>query len=118
METGWEVGSHSMSHQMLSTVDLDAVEAELFGSRAEIEDRLGVDCVSIAYPYGEVDLRVIETARAAGYRAGAGLHAIDSRPRPLNWPRTSIYPADASWRFHLKVSPRLTALRCRDLGRL
>lgn len=113
IDDGWEVGSHTLTHKMLPMVDLEVVETELARSRAEITARLGTDCVAIAYPYGEVDPRVIELARVAGYRTGAGLHAVDPRPEPLNWPRTSIYPADVPWRFHLKVSPRLARLRAR-----
>lgn len=113
IDDGWEIGSHTLTHKMLPMVDLEVVETELAQSRLEITARLGTDCVSVAYPYGEVDPRVVELARLAGYRTGAGLHTVDPRPEPLNWPRTSIYPADAPWRFRLKVSPRLARLRAR-----
>ena len=38
-----------------------------------MEEGIGQPCRSIAYPYGDVDERVIEAARAAGYELGASL---------------------------------------------
>src|SRR3954451_3414088 len=64
---GWEVGSHTCSHPRLTTLDEDALQREL----TESKQALGPGCRSIAYPYGDVDARVIDAARRAGYEAGA-----------------------------------------------
>lgn len=110
-ERGWEIGSHTRSHPHLTQLDDEALGAELGESRAVCEQRLGRPCTSVAYPYGDVDERVVAATAGAGYSHGAalpaGLHAV----RPLEWPRVGVYYGDAGWRFRLKVSPLVRRLR-------
>lgn len=110
-DAGWEIGSHARTHPMLTVAGDDELWRELAGSKAEIEQRIDRTCRSIAYPYGDVDPRVAESARATGYEAGAGLHPVDPAPSPLNWPRTSIYPVDRRWRYATKISPTIRRSR-------
>jgi peptidoglycan/xylan/chitin deacetylase (PgdA/CDA1 family) len=70
---------------------------------------MGRPCRSIAYPYGDVDARVIAAARAAGYDVGASLPKRFGSRDPLDWPRVGVYHVDDLRRFKLKVS-RLTRL--------
>jgi peptidoglycan/xylan/chitin deacetylase (PgdA/CDA1 family) len=63
---GWEVGSHTMTHPLLTDVDDQRLRNELAQSRTAIESRLG-SCTSLAYPYGIADARTAEAARQAGY---------------------------------------------------
>ena len=66
---GWEVGSHTRSHPLLTQVaDDDSLAGELAQSKAVIESRLDRPCESIAYPYGDHDDRVVE--RLAGRATG------------------------------------------------
>lgn len=102
---GWEVGSHTCSHPRLTTVDDETLERELTASK----EALGPDCRSIAYPYGDVDARVIDAARRAGYEAAAALPKKFGSKDPLDWPRVGVYHVDDLRRFRLKVS-RLTRL--------
>ena len=108
-DAGWEIGSHTRSHPHLTSLDDERLDAELQGSKRRCEDELDRPCLSIAYPYGDVDSRVSAAAARAGYEAGAtlSLHA----PRPLEWPRVGVYSIDAGWRYRLKVSPALRRLR-------
>ena len=110
---GWEVGSHTRTHPHLPELDDEELRSELSESRAECEDELGLPCDTLAYPYGDVDERVVTAARAAGYRHAAALPGRWHGPRPLEWPRVGVYHSDAPWRFRLKASPlgrRLRAL--------
>ena len=104
---GWEIGSHTRSHPDLTTLEDNALEAELAGSRADLEERLDRPCHSIAYPYGVLDARVVRAAEQAGYRAGASLPVRVHRPRALEWPRVGVYCNDTDTRFRAKASPRL-----------
>ncbi len=53
---------------------------ELTRSRAACEEQLGIECTSLAYPYGDVDERVVAATARAGYRAAAALPTrLDSR---------------------------------------
>jgi peptidoglycan/xylan/chitin deacetylase (PgdA/CDA1 family) len=92
-EAGWEIGSHTHSHPHLTTLPDDALQEELERSRALCAQHLGA-CESIAYPYGDVDPRVVAAARRAGYAAGGGLPERHHAADPLNWPRVGIYYVD------------------------
>lgn len=108
---GWEIGSHTQTHPRLTELDDPALAEELWRSREAVEARLGA-CPSIAFPYGDVDERVVAATRDAGYAAGA---ALGQRPRPSahDASRVGVWRADSPTRFRLKVSSagrRLSAL--------
>ena len=109
--SGWEVGSHTCSHPHLTTLDDAILARELSQSRAAVEHGIGQPCRSIAYPYGDVDARVIEATRAAGYELGASLPGRPGSTAPLDWPRVGVYHGDDMRRFKLKVSPLLLRVR-------
>jgi peptidoglycan/xylan/chitin deacetylase (PgdA/CDA1 family) len=109
--SGWEVGSHTCSHPHLTTLDDATLARELSQSRAAVEQGIGRPCRSIAYPYGDVDERVIEATRSAGYELGASLPARLGAAAPLDWPRVGVYHRDDMRRFKLKVSPLLLRMR-------
>jgi peptidoglycan/xylan/chitin deacetylase (PgdA/CDA1 family) len=123
-ELGWEIGSHSQTHPMLTSLDDEALARELRGSREECAQRLGRPVTSIAYPYGEVDDRVAASARAAGYEAGAALTWPSAQLNPYQYPRIGVYHKDSWPRFRFKVgrwsrSPygsKLIARRAAGLG--
>ncbi|HEY0631616.1 MAG TPA: polysaccharide deacetylase family protein [Thermoleophilaceae bacterium] len=113
-DAGWEVGSHTRSHPHLTRIDDEQLTAELEGSRAACAEALGRPCRSVAYPYGDVDGRVVAAARASGYAFGAALPVGRFRgSAPLDWPREGIYNGDDPRRFRLKVSPLVRRLRGR-----
>ncbi|UGS34616.1 polysaccharide deacetylase family protein [Capillimicrobium parvum] len=88
---GWEIGSHTRSHPRLTHLGDADLASELRGSREDCEDALGRRCVSIAYPYGDVDGRVAAAARDAGFALGATLPRHAAPPLPLLWPRVGVY---------------------------
>jgi peptidoglycan/xylan/chitin deacetylase (PgdA/CDA1 family) len=110
-ERGWEIGSHSCSHPALTGLGDGELADELVRSRAACQERIGRACTSIAYPYGDVDARVVQAARQAGYLTGAALPAGPLRRRSMEWPRVGIYHGDGHWRFELKVAPAVRRLR-------
>lgn len=112
IEAGWEVGSHSRTHPRLPELTDDDLITELTDSRLECEERLGVACRSIAYPYGAVNDRVADAVAAAGYSFGAELSGILRSPaEPLRWPRVGVYHRDHRLRFLLKTAGFPRALR-------
>lgn len=115
MEQGWEIGSHTCTHPHLTQCSDADLRAELEDSRAECERQLGAGCRALAYPYGEVDVRVQRFARRAGYDVAARLsHRLDS-PTCLSWPRVGIYQRDTPLRFLLKSSRWTRRLRSSPL---
>ena len=67
---GVEIGSHTLSHAHLTRISKKSLVKELKESKNIIEDRLGKQVTSIAYPYGEFDQSVIEATRSNGYLCG------------------------------------------------
>lgn len=110
-ERGWEIGSHSRSHAHLVQLGDADLHDEIAGSRAELEHRLGRPCTTLAYPFGEVNERVVDAAAAAGYRAACTLTTRCESPRPLAWPRVGAYEHDGPLTFRTKVSPIVRRLR-------
>ena len=83
------VGSHTRSHPELPALSRGALDGELAGSRAEIEDRLGREVRSFAYPYGLFDRATVLAVRSAGYRQAFTTQHVyaDARFGPLGLPR-------------------------------
>jgi peptidoglycan/xylan/chitin deacetylase (PgdA/CDA1 family) len=117
VKAGWEVGSHTCSHPRLTELDQLALQRELSESRAACEQHLRGPCASLAYPYGDVDERVVEAAAAAGYRCAAALPAHPHAELAMRWPRIGVYHKDRQARFALKVSPPVRRLRRARTGR-
>jgi peptidoglycan/xylan/chitin deacetylase (PgdA/CDA1 family) len=104
---GWEIGSHTRSHPHLGDLDAAALADELEGSRADCERNTGAPCTTVAYPFGEVDGRVADATRRAGYAAAATLSQplpiSRARPDPMRWPRLGLYRGDEAARLRLKM---------------
>jgi peptidoglycan/xylan/chitin deacetylase (PgdA/CDA1 family) len=114
-DAGWEIGSHSCTHPRLTQLDDAELEQELRESKEECERQLAPPCTSIAYPYGDVDERVVGAAARAGYRVGAALE-IRAAPQLLAWPRLSVTREDSIARFRRQSSPIVRRLRSSRLG--
>lgn len=108
---GWEIGSHTATHPHLTQVDDATLREELTRSKAACEQHLAGPCTTLAYPYGEVDARVIAAAARAGYETAASLPRRLSSRDALDWPRVGVYFGDDDRRFRMKVSPVVRRLR-------
>jgi peptidoglycan/xylan/chitin deacetylase (PgdA/CDA1 family) len=110
-DKGWEIGSHTATHPHLTRVDDETLDRELTSSRAAVQEALQIEDPSLAYPYGDVDARVVDAARRAGYTYAAALPARWTHESPLDYPRAGIYHGDDLRRFRLKASPWVRNLR-------
>jgi peptidoglycan/xylan/chitin deacetylase (PgdA/CDA1 family) len=111
-DTGWEIGSHTVTHPFLTQLPDDELDRELTESRRAVEAALG-SCSSIAYPYGDVDPRVVAATAAAGYTTAAALPARWNDVGALEWPRVGVYHPDDLRRFRLKSSQLVRRARGR-----
>lgn len=78
------IGTHTLSHPVLSRLEPTEVEVEMYESRACLEQELGVPVRHLAYPHGgpkEAGIREFSLARDAGY-----VCAVTTRPSHV-WPR-------------------------------
>ncbi len=117
MSRGWEVGSHTISHPVLTRADDQRLWEELSQSRTAIERRLG-SCTALAYPYGLADRRVSETARRAGYEVACTLtfaHVVDE---PLRRPRIGMGHHGTRMGLAIRVSRAGQAARRSRAARL
>jgi peptidoglycan/xylan/chitin deacetylase (PgdA/CDA1 family) len=70
--SGWEIGSHSLSHADL-TQRSDRQMDEIVESRRKLQSLLGVPILSFSYPFGAYDENSVYYAHYAGYIAAMGL---------------------------------------------
>ena len=95
---GMEIGSHTVSHTRLTEANDDRLRAEVTDSKVALEDALGVEVASFAYPYGVWDDRCVDAVRAAGYRAActtrAGWALLDGDPWQLR--RLTVFNTDTA----------------------
>ena len=61
------VGSHGVTHRMLTGLRPDDIRAELCDSRRALEDLLGRPVACLSLPGGAISRRVVEIAEEAGY---------------------------------------------------
>ena len=66
---GIEVGSHTLTHPVLTQVGDAQLERELGESKARLEAELHRPVELLCYPNGNIDARILRAAKRAGYRA-------------------------------------------------
>ena len=102
---GNEIGSHTNTHPVLTSLGEVDLQQELAGSRLALETLLEAPCRTVAYPGGDVDARVSDAARKAGYEMGfttrSGLNSIETSMHELR--RTEVSVTDTQLIFILKM---------------
>ncbi|NIS18117.1 MAG: polysaccharide deacetylase family protein, partial [Aliifodinibius sp.] len=63
-------GSHGKSHEIFPDMSQEELLAELRDSKAAIESMLNTEVISIAYPNGDYNETIKQTARECGYKIG------------------------------------------------
>lgn len=66
---GMEVGAHSRTHPHLPACTDAELQDEVAGSKADLETLTGAPVIQFCYPYGDLDMRVADAVRGAGYSA-------------------------------------------------
>lgn len=98
--TGLEVGSHSVSHPILTRLNEQQIQFELTQSRNSILGNIGKDPMFFCYPNGQsldFDDRVKFLVEEAGYKyavaAFQGVRPLDDRWVIKRYPASGNYPA-------------------------
>jgi peptidoglycan/xylan/chitin deacetylase (PgdA/CDA1 family) len=105
IEYGIEFGSHTLSHADLSKLSDEKVKAELADSKKILEEKLGREISTFAFPYGNCNETVKQTAKEAGYKF---VFATDKAPPGLHEDifqirRIGIFPNTTVQRLARKV---------------
>jgi peptidoglycan/xylan/chitin deacetylase (PgdA/CDA1 family) len=66
-ERGHEIGSHSLSHELMPQLDDARIELEVTASKARIEEAIGAEVTSFCYPNGDSDRRCESALERAKY---------------------------------------------------
>lgn len=87
-----ECGAHTRSHPMLDTISLSQAESEIAGSKMVLEEMLGRNVESFAYPHGYRSQRVRQLVAALGFTSACAVkHAVSSiEDDPFDLPRIVI----------------------------
>lgn len=67
LAAGWELAAHTIHHSDLTTLEGEALEEEVAGSRKLLQREYGVPVKDFCYPSGRFDETVIAAVEAAGY---------------------------------------------------
>jgi peptidoglycan/xylan/chitin deacetylase (PgdA/CDA1 family) len=98
---GTEIGVHTIHHEDLTTLPAAAVEEELAGCRAELEDLVGERVCVAAYPFGATNALVQHVCARAGLHAACSL--MDGRwDEPFNLPRQPMANGSSATGLWLK----------------
>jgi peptidoglycan/xylan/chitin deacetylase (PgdA/CDA1 family) len=116
---GIEIGSHSLTHPRLSTVDPQRLRAEVADSRAILADVLGHPVAGFCYPYGALGEREADAVAESGYGYACAVGRSTAGDRSGSWrgarrrraglvegryaiPRVYVGDRDTSLRLHAK----------------
>jgi len=67
LAAGWELAAHTINHSDLTTLEGEALEEEVAGSRKILQRQYKVPVKNFCYPAGRFDETVIAAVEAAGY---------------------------------------------------
>jgi peptidoglycan/xylan/chitin deacetylase (PgdA/CDA1 family) len=76
-----EIGAHTVTHPRLDELDRADIDRELRTSRDRLEQLLGKEVTSFAYPYGAYDRRVRRAVAEAGFESAAAVKNAISHGR-------------------------------------
>lgn len=108
-DRGFEIGSHTVNHPILSSLASDELERQLKESKQKIECEIGRECTCFAYPNGgnlDVSDEVINMAIDTGFRLGFKLCGSlnPSNLKPLEIDRMCVTQDMSLRRFQLHAS--------------
>jgi peptidoglycan/xylan/chitin deacetylase (PgdA/CDA1 family)/GT2 family glycosyltransferase len=75
-----EFGAHTRTHPDLTRLELAAAQAEVAGSKQDLEHALGTAVAAFSYPYGELNAAVRAVVASAGFECACGITPGHNRP--------------------------------------
>jgi peptidoglycan/xylan/chitin deacetylase (PgdA/CDA1 family) len=94
LKAGWELAAHTINHSDLTTLEGEALEEEVAGSRKILQREYGVPVKDFCYPAGRFDETVIAAVEAAGYEgATTEIPGFATRENPYELARIEVLGA-------------------------
>lgn len=105
-ENGVSIGSHTISHRRLSTLDCEDAKNEIESSKKFLEDRLRTAINYFAYPYGDFNDSTVKMVIEAGYKSACSTRSgFNSKEVSLfELRRLDIFGTDSLLQFAIKVA--------------
>jgi peptidoglycan/xylan/chitin deacetylase (PgdA/CDA1 family) len=72
INSGHEIGAHSMNHPRLTHIGISEAREEIFSSKKFLEDKFGVPIEHFCYPYGDHNAQIRGITEDAGFRTACG----------------------------------------------
>ncbi|MFT4049148.1 MAG: polysaccharide deacetylase family protein [Solirubrobacterales bacterium] len=102
--SGWELGSHTISHPDLTTVSAAQLTVEVADSKKKISEKFGVPIDFFCYPAGKYNDTVIAAVKDAGYKgATTTLEGVATPDKPFELKRIRIDGGDGVDGFASKM---------------
>lgn len=107
-DSGWEIGSHGVSHDRLTECNDNSLHDEIYQSKAILENNLNKIIKSFSYPHGRNNDKVNDNIKKAGYMyivsIGNGLNKVNNLNENFNIFRNiSAKPSDRFYEFAVKI---------------
>ncbi len=106
VDDGFEIGSHGISHRPFTALDEERLYQELSESKYILHEITETPVITICYPFGRFNNRIIRAVNACGYRFGlASLHyrKIKSQQALYKLRRFNIYRHDRQASIEKKI---------------
>lgn len=99
------IGSHTVNHRSLPSLNNEDARRELEGSRAGLEALLKRPVTLFSFPFGEFNSKVLDWCREAGYRRVFTIlpRPAFADPNEFVTGRVSVEPTDWPLEFRLKL---------------
>ncbi|MBJ6143665.1 polysaccharide deacetylase family protein [Hymenobacter sp. BT559] len=104
---GWEIGAHTMRHPKLPELPAAEAAAEIEQSKTALEQVLGTEIISFAYPYGALTEQLKAQVQQAGFTYAVatdtgGMHLEDDRMQIF---RINMFPHETAGSLFKKTAP-------------
>ena len=73
-DAGMDIGSHTQTHADLSSITPDEAQAQITGSKLDLEKTFGCEVRHFCYPYGRFNEIHEQMVKAAGYASATTTH--------------------------------------------
>jgi peptidoglycan/xylan/chitin deacetylase (PgdA/CDA1 family) len=107
---GFTIGAHSLTHPDLTRQTPAGAQAQVVGSKAELEARLGHQVDDFCYPSGRYNPAVVALVRQAGFRDATTtvFGTFESIGTAFYWPRVRIEGANRLSDFAARLQNGMT----------
>lgn len=117
IRSGWEIGSHSATHQLLTGLKESELKKEVFESKKTLEKSLSTKIKYFAYPKGRYSKQVLSLVKKANYKLALSMDddLISKYSDTFKIPRVGVNGTHSLSEFKTLASP--TVIKFRKLAK-